>query len=117
MSLAQAAGVAEADDAPAGIVSRHVGSLVEWMQRNAEGSNRLVIGRCPLLPSPLDLTQPPMSPAFHPHAHTAARGEPCVGAVWLDSGITPGLVVVDSNRPASPAVTARGLLKQFGAAH
>jgi hypothetical protein len=57
-----------------------------------------------------------MSPTFHLHAITAARGEPCVGAVWLDSGITPGLVVVDSNRPAAMAV-ARGLLKQFGAAH
>jgi hypothetical protein len=58
-----------------------------------------------------------MSLPRHHHAHTAACGEPCVGAVWLDSGITPGLVVVDSNRPASRAVAARGLLKQFGAAH
>ena len=58
-----------------------------------------------------------MSLPRHHHAHTAARGEPCVGAVWLDSGITPGLVVVDSNRPASAVGIARGLLKQFGAAH
>ena len=58
-----------------------------------------------------------MKPASHPHALAAACGESCVGAVWLDSGITPGLVVVDSNRPASPAGIARGLLKQFGAAH
>lgn len=61
-----------------------------------------------------------MSPTTHHHAYTAACGEPCVGAVWLDSGIAPGLVVVDSNRPGYPAassVEARGLLKQFGAAH
>jgi hypothetical protein len=58
-----------------------------------------------------------MMPRQHHHDDTAARGEPCVGAVWLDSGITPGLVVVDSNRPAAPAGIARGLLKQFGAAH
>ncbi|HEY9238157.1 MAG TPA: hypothetical protein VIP10_04875 [Burkholderiaceae bacterium] len=57
-----------------------------------------------------------MNPPRLHHALAAARGEPCVGAVWLDSGITPGLVVVDSNRPAGMA-TARGLLKQFGAAH
>jgi hypothetical protein len=36
---------------------------------------------------------------------------------WLESGIAPGLVVVDSNRPAMNLATARGLLKQFGAAH
>jgi hypothetical protein len=59
-----------------------------------------------------DMNQP-----LHHHAHTAARGEPCVGAVWLESGIAPGLVVVDSNRPAMNLATARGLLKQFGAAH
>jgi len=61
-----------------------------------------------------------MSLPTHHHAHTASCGAPCVGAVWLDSGIAPGLVVVDSNRPAYPAassVEARGLLKQFGAAH
>jgi hypothetical protein len=58
-----------------------------------------------------------MSQPLHHHDHTAARGEPCVGVVWLDSGMTPGLVVVDSNRPAIVAVAARGLLKQFGAAH
>lgn len=58
-----------------------------------------------------------MSQPLHHHDHTAARGEPCVGVVWLDSGMTPGLVVVDSNRPAIVAGAARGLLKQFGAAH
>lgn len=51
------------------------------------------------------------------HTSTATRGGLCVGAVWLDSGITPGLVVVDSNRPAMNIAAARGLLKQFGAAH
>ena len=61
-----------------------------------------------------------MSLPTHHHAHAASRGEPCVGAVSLDSGIAPGLVVVDSNRPAylaASSVEARGLLKQFGAAH
>ena len=57
-----------------------------------------------------------MSHAHHPH-HTAARGAACAGAGWLDSGIAPGLVVVDSNRPATNGVAARGLLEQFGAAH
>ncbi len=57
-----------------------------------------------------------MSLPTHHHAHTAARGELCVGAVWLDSGITAGLVV-DSNRSAMNLATACGLLKQFGAAH
>ena len=47
------------------------------------------------------------------------------GAAWLDSGITPGMVVVDANRPASgaprqPAAIAGhavGLLKQSRAAN
>jgi len=47
------------------------------------------------------------------------------GAAWLDSGITPGMVVVDANRPASgaprqPALVAGdavGLLQQSRAAH
>jgi hypothetical protein len=47
------------------------------------------------------------------------------GAAWLDSGITPGMVVVDANRPASgaprqPAAIAGhavGLLQQSRAAH
>ena len=58
-----------------------------------------------------------MSLPTHHHTHIAARAAACVGMVWLDSGIAPGLVVVDSNRPAHLAVAARGLLKQFGAAH
>jgi hypothetical protein len=53
----------------------------------------------------------------HAYAPTAARGEACVGAAWVDSGIAPGLVVVDANRPAINVAVARGLLKQFGAAH
>ncbi len=49
-----------------------------------------------------------------PHHHsTAARGE----WAWLDAGTALGLVVVDSNRPAIGAGSARGLLKQFAAAH
>jgi hypothetical protein len=56
-----------------------------------------------------------MSHELHPHDAIAARGEPCVGAVGLGSGIAPERVVVDPNRPAS-VVAARGLLKQFGAA-
>ena len=49
----------------------------------------------------------------------ASFGAAGVGAVWIDSGITPGLVVVDSNRPAPMAAVAiapRGLRQQFGAA-
>ena len=50
---------------------------------------------------------------------TAACGLACVvaGAVWVDSGLALGLVVVDSNRPALRIGLARGLLEQFGAAH
>ena len=59
----------------------------------------------------------PMNQPLHHHDHTAACGAPCAGAAWVDSGIAPGLVVVDSNRPAYSAGAARGLLKQFGAAH
>ena len=53
--------------------------------------------------------------------HTASRGAACVGLAWVDSGITSGLAGfetrVDSNRPAMNIAAARGLLKQFGAAH
>ena len=38
--------------------------------------------------------------------HTAARGALGVGASWLDSGITPGLVVVDSSRRGFNALAA-----------
>jgi len=55
------------------------------------------------------------------HDRSASRGAACAGAAWIDSGIAPGLVVVDSNRPHRAtglvAGSARGLLKQFGAAH
>ena len=53
-----------------------------------------------------------------PHDCIAARGDvSCAGAaMWLDSGIAPGLVLVDSNRPAGAGI-ARGLLTQSGVAH
>ncbi len=48
---------------------------------------------------------------------SAARGRCAVAMAWLDSGLAPGLVVVDSNRPAI-AGTARALLtKQSATAH
>jgi len=93
-------------------------STTEWIQRNADGLSRLASARQPLLPSPLDIIRlHDMSLPTHHHTHIAARDAGCVGAVWLESGIAPGLVVVDSNRPAMNLATARGLLKQFGAAH
>lgn len=93
-------------------------SSIEWMQRNGEAPARLATMQAPLLRSQLEFKRPtPMNLPRQHHAHTAARGESCVGAVRLGSGITPGLVVVDSNRPAAMAGTARGLLRQFGAAH
>ncbi len=55
------------------------------------------------------------------HDRSAPRGGACAGAAWIDSGIAPGLVVVDSNRPCPVAGLvagyARGLRKQFDAAH
>jgi hypothetical protein len=58
-----------------------------------------------------------MNQPLHHRDPAALRGEPRAGAAWIDSGLVPGLVVVDSNRPAPIAGAARGLLKQFGAAH
>ncbi|MBC8055101.1 MAG: hypothetical protein H7Y61_00825 [Rhizobiales bacterium] len=59
-----------------------------------------------------------MNQPRHSHPRSAMRAAACAsGAVWIDSGIAPGLVVVDSNRPAMNVAAARGLLKQFGAAH
>ena len=58
-----------------------------------------------------------MTRHLHPHDSSAARGASCMGAGWVDSGEAIGLVVVDSNRPAIGAGTARGLLEQFVAAH
>jgi len=61
-----------------------------------------------------------------PHlSRIAARDAGAAGAMWLDSGITLGLVVVDANRPASgasarpadPAGIAVAALKPFVAAH
>jgi hypothetical protein len=66
---------------------------------------------------------------MNPHiAHLspiAARDAGGAGAAWRDSGIAPGMVVVDADRPASaaprlPAVVADpavGLLEQSRAAH
>ena len=51
------------------------------------------------------------------HVNTAARGVASVGAAWLDSGITPGLIVVDSNRPSTSTGSAPDLPQQFVAAH
>lgn len=62
-----------------------------------------------------------MTRPLHHHDRTASRGAACVAAAWIDSGITPGLVVVDSNRPyrvsGIVAGSAHGLLRQFGAVH
>jgi hypothetical protein len=53
------------------------------------------------------------------HDSTATCGRALVGAVWLDSGVVLGLVVVDSNRPCDVAGSgsARALHMQFVAAH
>jgi hypothetical protein len=59
------------------------------------------------------------------HAHNTIAPRDGVGAAWLDSGLTPGLVVVDANRPAAGASSrptrvvgnAGGLLTQFIATH
>jgi hypothetical protein len=53
------------------------------------------------------------------HDSTATCGRALVGAVWLDSGVVLGLVVVDSNRPSGVAGSgsARALHMQFVAAH
>ena len=40
-----------------------------------------------------------------------------MGPVCVDPGTAPGLVVGDVNRPAIHIGDARGLHKQFGAAH
>lgn len=64
----------------------------------------------------------PRTAHLHPIAARDAGG---TGMAWLDSGITPGMVVVDANRPASgaprqPAAIAGhavGLLKQSRAAN
>ena len=58
-----------------------------------------------------------MNQPTHHVLQTASRGVAGACAAWVDSGIAPGLVVVDANRPAMTLAAARGLLKQFGAAH
>ena len=56
-----------------------------------------------------------MSHSLHPHDSTATRV--AAGAAWIDSGAGLGLIVVDSNRPAIAAGSARALRMQFVAAH
>ena len=51
------------------------------------------------------------------HDLRAQRAAPCLGAAGIDAGNAPGLAVMNSIRPALPAGTARGLRKQFVAAH
>ena len=60
-----------------------------------------------------------MSRHHSPHdSRTACALPECAGtAAWVDSGLAPGLVVVDSNRPAIDASRARRLCMQSGAAH
>jgi len=53
----------------------------------------------------------------NPHHSSAPRSSACAGGAWLDSGITTGLVVVDSNRPGVSAGHVVGLLSQSVAAH
>jgi hypothetical protein len=57
--------------------------------------------------------------SHHPHHHdrSASRAGSCLGAAWIDSGAGTGLIVVDSNRPATRAGRALGLPMQFVAAH
>jgi hypothetical protein len=49
--------------------------------------------------------------------NTAQCSGASVCAAWLDSGITPGLIVVDSNRPSTSGVFVGALHLQFVAAH
>ena len=60
-----------------------------------------------------------MKPHHSPRLdRSAARAAAGAGMAGVDSGLAPGLVVVDSNRPpAIGAGSARGLLEQFVAAH
>jgi hypothetical protein len=63
-----------------------------------------------------------MKQPIHHHDHAARGRGACTGAGWNDSGITPGLVVVDSNRPSAHttglvAGAARELRMQLVAAH
>jgi hypothetical protein len=58
-----------------------------------------------------------MHAILKPHFGSALRSGGVVGGAWIDSGITPGLVVVDSNRPRVHFGSAVGLLSQSAAAH
>lgn len=58
-----------------------------------------------------------MSHLTRRHRLAAECGAVCIGAAWLDSGASTGLIVVDSNRPAFGTGCARGLLERFVTAH
>ena len=90
-------------------------SFIEWMSRNANGRIRLASASPSLLGSTPEFARPRHAMSHHASHHdsTAASGQ----WAWLDAGTALGLVVVDSNRPAFGAGTARGLLKKFAAAH
>lgn len=108
---------------PDGFAIRHPScvrpSTIEWTARNVTGSHALASGLPPLLAfAPAFDTRPhAMSHLNSVHHSSADHGTGCAGAAWLDVGGLCGLIVVDSNRPAFGAGTARGLLKQFAAAH
>ena len=89
-----------------------------------DGAQREGLSRLASAPQPLlgfepvfDNASHPMSHLTHHHRLAAKCGVVCAGAAWLDAGVSTGLIVVDSNRPAFGAGSARGLLKQFVAAH
>lgn len=108
---------------PDGLANRHRNcvrsSTIEWTTRNETGSHALASELRPLLAfAPAFDTRPhAMSPLNSVHHCSADHGTRCAGAAWLDLGGPLGLIVVDSNRPAIGAGSARGLLRQFAAAH
>ena len=93
-------------------------SRIRWMRLDATGfiALRAQYGRC-YDPCSNSVDTRDMNHSGHSHTVTAARGEPCMGPVCVDPGTAPGLVVGDVNRPAIHIGDARGLHKQFGAAH
>jgi len=103
---------------------RWLESRVAWIARNARQRLVLAGDAGPLLGCRLD-TEDDMNPHATLISPIAARDAGGAGMAWLDSGITPGMVVVDANRPASgaprqPAAIAGhavGLLKQSRAAN
>jgi hypothetical protein len=85
------------------------------MARNAIGPNRLALAARPLLRWRHAFEHPHHAMNHHLHRHD--RRGACGRCVRLDAGAATGPIVVDSNRPAIGAGSARGLLKQFVAAH